>query len=197
MAPRTGRGKLRGNGDGALYFSQALGRWVGVPTVPDPAAKDGRRRIKVTGTDKAEAKTKLDEALRKIKEGVPAGSAKETVADVLRAWLERGLDRKKIRSGNTIDGLTWAVEKHLVPALGGYRLRGLECEHVEDMLAEMADRGLSTSSVTRVHTTLTRALTWAQRRGKVYRNVSALVETPAGTRRPSHARSPSSRSAPC
>ena len=187
MAPRTGRGKLRGNGDGALYFSQALDRWVGVATVPDPAAKDGRRRIKVTGTDKAAAKTKLDEALRKIREGVPAGSAKETVADVLRSWLERGLDRKKIRSGNTIDGLTWAVEKHLVPALGGRRLRGLECEHVEDMLADMADRGLSTSSLTRVHTTLTRALTWAQRRGKVYRNVSALVETPAGTQRPSHA----------
>ena len=55
------------------------------------------------------------------------------------------------------------------------------------MLADMADRGLSTSSLTRVHTTLTRALTWAQRRGKVYRNVSALVETPAGTQRPSHA----------
>ena len=97
MAPRTNRGKLRGNGDGALYFSQALDRWVGVATVPDPAAKDGRQRIKVTGTDKAAAKTKLDEALRKIKEGVPAGSAKETVADVLRSWLERGLDRKKIK----------------------------------------------------------------------------------------------------
>jgi len=187
MAPRTNRGKLRGNGDGALYFSQALDRWVGVATVPDPAAKDGRRRIKVTGKDKAAAKTKLDDALRKIKEGVPTGSANETVADVLRSWLERGLDRKKIRSENTIDGLTWAVEKHLVPALGGYRLRSLECEHVEDMLADMADRGLSTASLTRVHTTLTRTLTWAQRRGKVYRNVSALVETPAGTQRPSHA----------
>ena len=46
---------------------------------------------------------------------------------------------------------------------------------------------MSTSSLIRVHTTLTRALTWAQRRGKVYRNVSDLVETPAGTQRPSHA----------
>ena len=76
MAPRTGRGKLRGNGDGALYFSQALDRWVGVATVPDPAAKDGRRRIKVTGTDKATAKTKLDDALRKIGEGA-AGRVRE------------------------------------------------------------------------------------------------------------------------
>ena len=187
MAPRTKRGKVRGNGDGALYFSQALDRWVGVATVPDPAAKDGRRRIKRTGQDKGTAKDKLDEALRKIKEGVPTGSAKETVEDVLRSWLVRGLDRKKIRSETTVDGLTWAIEKHLVPALGGYRLRSLECEHVEDMLADMAADGMSTSSLTRVHSTLTRALTWAQRRGKVYRNVSALVETPAGTQRPSHA----------
>ena len=55
------------------------------------------------------------------------------------------------------------------------------------MLAGMADEGMSTSSLIRVHTTLTRALKWAQRRGKVYRNVSELVETPAGTHRPSHA----------
>ena len=185
MAPRTKRGKVRGNGDGALYYSQALDRWVGVATAPDPSAKDGRRRIKVTGKDKAAAKAKLDETLRKLKEGVPPGSARETVADALRAWLERGLDRKKIKSQNTVDGLTWAIERHLIPAIGGHRLRALECEHVEDMLAAMADAGMSTSSLIRVHTTLTRALKWAQRRGKVYRNVSDLVETPAGAWRPS------------
>src|SRR5262245_30484859 len=187
MAPRTKRGKLRGNGDGALYFSEALDRWVGVATVPDPAARDGRRRIKVTAREKSEVKNKLDEALRKIKEGVPIGSALETVADTLRLWLERGLDRKKIRSQNTIDGLTWAVERQLIPAIGAYRLRDLECEQVEDMLADMAAKNMSSSSLTRVHTTLTRALKWAQRRGKVYRNVSDLVETPVGTHRPSKA----------
>jgi len=187
MAPRTKRGKLRGNGDGALYFSEALGRWVGVATVPDPAAKDGRRRIKVTGEEKAQAKDKLDDALRKIKEGTPIGSALETVADVLHLWLDRGLDRKKIKSQNTIDGLTWAVDKQLIPTIGAYRVRDLDCEHVEDMLAAMAAEGLSSSTLTRVHTTLTRALRWAQRRGKVYRNVSDLVETPVGTSRPSHA----------
>ena len=47
--------------------------------------------------------------------------------------------------------------------------------------------GMSSSSLTRVHTTLTRALRWAQRRGKVYRNVSELVETPVGSQRPSQA----------
>ena len=187
MAPRTNRGKLRGNGDGALYYSAARDRWIGVATVPDPAAKDGRKRIKVTGKEKTEAKDKLDDALRKIKEGTPIGKALETVADVLRYWLERGLDRKKIRSQNTIDGLTWTVEKQLIPAIGGYRLRDLECEHVENMLAAMAAKGMSSSSLIRVHTTLTRALKWAQRRGKVYRNVSDLVETPVGTQRPSQA----------
>jgi integrase len=187
MAPRTKRGKLRGNGEGALYFSEKLSRWVGVATVSDPVAKDGRRRIKVTAQEKAKAKDKLDDALRKIKEGAPVGRALETVADVLRYWLERGLNRKKVKSQNTIDNLTWAVEKQLIPAIGAHRIRDLECEHVEDMLTDMAARGMSSSSLIRVHTTLTRALKWAQRRGKVYRNVSDLVETPVGTNRPSQA----------
>ncbi len=155
MAPRAKRGKVRGHGDGALYYSEALSRWVGVATVPDPTAREGRRRVKVTGREKSEAKDKLDDALRKIKEGVPVGSALETVADVLRYWLERGLDRKKIKSQNTVDSLTWAVEKQLIPAIGAYRIRELECEHVEDMLTKMAGNGMSTSS-------LTHALTVAQ-----------------------------------
>ncbi len=187
MAPRTRRGKIRGNGDGALYYSEARDRWIGVATVPDPAAKDRRKRVKVTGKDKAAAKAKLDEILNKIKEGTPAGSATETVADVLRQWLAHGLDRRKIKSENTVDGLAWAVGKQLIPAIGGYRLRNLECEHVEAMLAAMTARGMSSSSLTRVHTTLTRALKWAQRRRKVSRNVSELVETPVGTQRPSKA----------
>jgi integrase len=187
MAPRPKRGKVRSHGDGALYYSAALDRWVGVATITDPAAKDGRRRIKVTGKDKATVKAKLDEALAKVKQGVPVGSARETVADVLRSWLDRGLDRKRIKSQNTIDGLTWAIEKQLIPAIGDHRLRSLDCDHVEDMLTAMAERGMSTSSLVRVHTTLTRALRWAQRRGKVARNVSDLVETPAGTERPSKA----------
>ena len=141
MAPRTKRGKLRGNGDGALYFSEALDRWVGVATVPDPADKDGRRRIKVTGRDKAAAKAKLDDALRKIREGIPVASAKETVADVLRSWLDRGLDRKKIRSENTIDGLRWAVEKHLIPVIGSRPIRDLDCEPSRTCLPAWPTRG--------------------------------------------------------
>jgi hypothetical protein len=69
MAPRVKRGWVRGHGDGALYFSEALNRWVGVVMIADPAAKDGGRRVKVTGKDKATAKGKLDEALGKIKQG--------------------------------------------------------------------------------------------------------------------------------
>ncbi|HUZ55694.1 MAG TPA: site-specific integrase, partial [Streptosporangiaceae bacterium] len=94
-------------------------------------------------------------------------------------------DRKKIKSQNTIDNLTWAIDKQIIPAIGRRRLRDLDCENVEDMLADMAATGMSTSSLIRIHTTLTRALKWAQSRGKILRNVSDLVETPLGTQRPS------------
>jgi integrase len=186
MAPRAKRGKVRSHGDGALYFSEALGRWVGVATIADPAAKDGRRRIKVTGKDKATAKGKLDEALGKIKQGISVGPARETVADVLRSWLERGLDRRKIKSPNTIDGLTWAIEAphphDRRPQAAPPRLRsrrghahGHGRTRYEHLLAHPRPHHLDPGA----HL--------GQRRGKVDRNVSALVETPVGTDRPSQA----------
>ena len=151
MAPRTGRGKLRGNGDGALYFSQALGRWVGVASVPDLAAKDGRRRIKVTGTDKAVAKTKLDEALRARSRKAPTGSRKRSLTFSGPGWNAAWTARRS-GAGTRSTGSPGPSESTWSPALGGYRLRGLECRHVEDMLADHdPNRGLSTSSLTRVH----------------------------------------------
>jgi integrase len=92
------------------------------------------------------------------------------------------------RSTNTVDSARWAVEKWIKPALGTRRLRDLEPDDVEALLATMAAAGKSRSSLVRVRSYLGQALSVAERRGKVARNVARLAEMPA-TRPPAERRS--------
>jgi integrase len=97
----------------------------------------------------------------------------------LTDWLDHALPASA-RSANTTANYSWAVEKHLLPTLGGHLLRDLRPDHVDELLRDLAAKGLSRSTLARVHGTLTRALRYAERRGIVHRNVSALVDTPDG-----------------
>lgn len=168
----------RGHGDGGLYLDAAKGLWIGTVDL----GRDGagrRRRAKVSGRTRAEARTKLEQLRRRVADGLPVGDQRSTVAVFLAAWLDRGLPPGAV-SSNTVDNYRWAVDHHLVPALGAVRLRDLSAAQVELMLAGMADAGMSRSSMARVHGVLSRALRYAERRDLVSRNVSTLVDTPAG-----------------
>ena len=71
------------------------------------------------------------------------------------------------------------MERWIKPALGGKRLRELEPEHVEQLLATMVAAGKSRRTVARVKSYLGQALAAAERRGKVRRNVARIAEMPA------------------
>ena len=168
--------KRRTSGEGGLYRDGNL--WIG--SVDLGRGPDGRRRrAKVKARTQREARAKLAELRRRVDDGLPIGDQRTTVADYLADWVEHRLPAS-VKSPNTVDSLRWAVHRHLVPALGARRLRDLTADDVEDMLRERAAAGMSGSSLRRIHSTLTRALRAAERRGLVTRNVAALVDTPAG-----------------
>lgn len=170
-------GARRGNGEGSL-FRRADGRWVGMVALGH--GPDGRRRrVKVTGRTRAEARAKVADTLRKVQDGLPVGDQRTTLEEFLSDWLTHGLP-SAARSSNTRDNYRWAVDKHIVPALGASRLRDLTADDVDALLDGMAVAGLSRSSMARVHGTLKRALRYAERRGRVTRNVAELVDTPDG-----------------
>ncbi len=177
--------RRRDKGDGALYFDEARGRWWGVVELDRDGA--GRRvRRRVSAPTKAEARRKMRELREARDKGLPVGDGRETVADWLRYWLEHVVPASgRVRSANTLDNYRWAVEGHLIPALGRKTLRGLTAEDVEAMLRERAEAGAARNTLLRLKTVLGRALRDAERRGKVARNVAALVDTPPGGRRKS------------
>lgn len=176
-------GQRRGHGDGSLFFDDQRGRWIGLIDLGhDGAGK--RRRRKVTGRTRAEARARLAELRKDVDAGLPIGPARATVGEVLEDWLAKGLP-PSAKSPNTIDSYTWCVRKHLLPRLGSHRVRELAPDQVHDALEEMANAGLSGRSLRLVHSVLARALRWAERHGKVARNVATLVDTPAGPSKPS------------
>jgi integrase len=173
----------RSHGDGGLYFDEHKRLWVGALDL----GRDGtgaRQRIKITGRTKAEARTKLSEARRKVEDGLPLGDNRTTVGQFLDDWLKNGLP-SSAKSANTIDNYRWAVHNHIKPALGAKRLRDLSPEDIDRMLAAKAGSGMSRSSMARIHGILQRALRHAERRGRVGRNVATLVDVPNGPSSPS------------
>jgi len=166
----------RGAGEGAIYYSSAHGRWEAA--LDKGRRPDGRRdRITLSGRTRAEVRAKLREAQRAVEAGLPTGQARMT-ADVCGRYMANL--PAAVRSPNTVDGLRWAIDRHILPAIGSRRLRDLLPGEVEDMLRARSAAGVSGSSLRRIHGTLKRVLRYAERHGLASRNVAGLVDCPDG-----------------
>ena len=171
----------RSRGDGGLSWDNARQRWVASVTVGYTTI--GRRIFKrARGRTKTEARRKLKAIIRDYEDGLVIGAYGYTVADAVQDWLAFGLSG---RDGNTITKCTILANTHIVPALGARKLRDLSADDIDTWLADMA-QVLSTRSLREVRSVLKRAITRAQARDKVKRNVVLLCDIPQGrTGRPS------------
>jgi len=99
------------------------------------------------------------------------------------ALLDRRRGPHRVGPG-TVANYRSLIDRHLIPGLGRHRLRDLTPEHVDRFLRAKADTGLSRSSVGRLRSILTDALTHAERRQLVVRNAGRLSILPATTATP-------------
>ncbi|WP_307851249.1 tyrosine-type recombinase/integrase [Nocardiopsis sp. MG754419] len=98
------------------------------------------------------------------------------MADTVNDFLKRGL---KGRSEGTVAKYRSLAANNVIPQLGKAKLRKLTADDVDDWLDALAER-LATSSLKQCLDLLRRAITHAQRRNKVLRNVAELVDLPEG-----------------
>src|SRR3954466_14754133 len=173
--------KKRGQGEGGLYFSESRRRWVGVLDLGRGPDGGGRRR-KMSGKPRAEVRRKLEEAQKAAAAGLSADDQRTTVAEFCAYWLKHGIPAAA-QSPNSIANIEWAVNSHIVPRIGQRRLRELTADDVDKLMRDMANAGYSKHTMVRVHGELARILRFAERRGKVMRNVATLVDVPAGPKK--------------
>ena len=134
-----------------------------------------RQRIKRKAKTKAAVKDKLIEVVRDREAGLKPSEG-YTVGEAVRDWLAKGL---KGRDPKTIETLTTLAEQHVLPLIGGTKLKELTADQVDDWLDGLS-ASLASSTLQRVHSILKRAIRQAQARDKVLRNVAELVSTPQG-----------------
>ncbi|TXK39967.1 tyrosine recombinase XerC [Nonomuraea sp. C10] len=175
--------KQRAHGDGGLYWSESRQRWIAeVTTGYSPSGR--RITRKAAGRTKTEAKTKLKDIIRDLDDGLSLAPGQDTVADIVRNWLDFGLSG---RAASTIKTKRTLAEKHIVPDLGACKVRQLTADDVDRWLARKAQQ-VSTRTLQELRSILKRSINRAQARDKVKRNVVLLCELPTGkSGRPSKA----------
>ena len=165
----------RGRGEGGLHWDEQRQRWIATVTI----GYDSRgKRItrKASGKTKTEAKDKLKELVRDHDDGLAAPAGSYTVGEAVNSWLAFGLSG---RSPQTVNMYRIYAETHIIPALGKRKLQQLTVEDIERLLSEKSAI-LGTRSLKIIHSILNRAVTHAQARDKVRRNVVMLCSVPAG-----------------
>jgi integrase len=178
----------RGHGEGALFYEEDRDCWVALLELP-PDGSGRRRRRKVTGRTKTEARRKLRQLQRRLEDGLPAGDGSITLGDFLERWLAEVLPaHSRVQAKSTVTNYRWAAS-HAIRGLGRRRLNELTPENVEALLRHLADEGMARNSVVRVRSVLVMALKHAQRRDLVARNVAELSEMPTSARDPRSGRS--------
>lgn len=169
-------------GGGTVFHDKARGRWVGQISYLDEAGK--RQRPKIYGKTSDEAWDKLDELRGELKTTGAVAPKDITVAHVLDALMAH--PPSKWKSPLTIQGNQVKADR-VKAGLGKVKLAKLTVERVERFLDGMAADGMSTDTINRHRNLLRLAIRRAERDGKIVRNVAALADSPAGTRRVSKA----------
>ncbi|MBW1601778.1 site-specific integrase [Streptomyces sp. JJ66] len=167
--------KRRSRGDGGLHWNEPRQRWIATASLGYDG--NGKRITKRgSGKTKTEAKAKLKEVLRDYDDGLAIAPSDYTVKEAVEDWLAHGLAG---RDEETVKNCTILSRVHVIPPLGGRKLRDLSAEHVDRWLAAKG-KALARSTLLKLHSILNRSVRRAMARDKVKRNVVELCSVPNG-----------------
>jgi integrase len=135
---------------------------------------------------KKDAERARTELLAQVDHGSYVEPSRLTVAGFLREQWLPGLTGQA--RPTTLDGYQRAVERYVVPAVGGILLQRLTPAHLNGLYGRLQTNGgrngrpLSARTVLAVHVAMSKALGDAARWGLVIRNVAQLADPPRPSR---------------
>jgi integrase len=166
-------------GDGSTYQRKSDGMWVASIELP---SHDGTRRRKVvTASTEARIKEKLKLLRREKEKSGDLPTAGQTLGTWVNVWYTT-IAVKKIRP-KTAAVYRTMIRQYIIPAIGKVRLDKLTPEHVRKLEQYITEtKGLSSTTAMQAHRVLSVALKYAEREGRVTRNVATFTDSPRRAR---------------
>lgn len=157
----------------AKYKKRNDGRYATTITV----TVDGERRKKyIYGKTIREVDDKIAELRAADKRGAITEPNDITVSEWARTWLDT-YKRGKV-SDNTFHGYENAVEVHIIPRIGAYRLNQLRPNHLQGVLNELITAG-EIPTARKVKIVLTNIIKTAIKERYIIDNIADCLELPA------------------
>jgi integrase len=169
------RKRRRGRGEGAVFYSESKGCWVGRAVVG--VKPDGKPLYQeVTARTKGEVLREKSEKEDDAKAGRVGEAAKTTVGQYLQHWLDN-------TAKPSVEVTTWlsyerCVRLHLIPRIGGILLSRLRPTDVEKLFAKMQSDGVSGGNAKKVSEVLSTALEHAARIDLIRASPAAPIPKP-------------------
>lgn len=165
----------RPRGEASVYWSEQRQRFVAEATVGYDA-RGKRVRRKASGATEAAALRALRKRVRDYEAGLVPGSENYRVRQAVEDWLVHGQAKA---GASTRTKNRHLCEMHVLPHLGGRKLRDLRADEVDQWLSGLSAL-LATNTLRQVRSCLNRSVRWAMRRNLVERNVVELCDVPRG-----------------
>jgi integrase len=165
---------IREKGTGSIFQREQDGMWVARLELPSDGTK--RRRKTIVRKNKADAIAALREAKRDLERAGDLATSSPTLEQWMNQWLDR-IAAPRLKP-NTLVAYRGSATRYIVPSIGNVRLDKLTPQHVRKM-HDYARQGRSSTTALQAHRVLAKALTDAEREGRVTRNVATLVDAPA------------------
>jgi integrase len=183
------RSNPRGKGKGAVYQRKSDGLWVASLELPP---RNGERRRKVVT---AKSEREVVSKLNGLKDDLERHGDLPTAGQTLESWLNLWYSTiavKKIRPKTAATYRT-LLERHIIPTIGPVKLSALTSAHIRRVEAAITSTpknprrpelgNLSSTTAAQAHRILAVALKYAEREGRVTRNVATLTDAPRRAQR--------------
>lgn len=151
--------KRRGNNEGTI-FQKLNGKWRAQVSI-------NGHRVGFTAKTRGECQAWIKETIRQIDHGLTFEGADTNLKDFLYSWLA-SVSASRVKG--TIERYRWLIDHEIVPMLGGYKLKDIKPDLVQNFYDIRLKKGRSADMVHSTHKVLSVAFTHAVQLGMIGRN---------------------------
>jgi len=167
--------KRRAKGEGSLFYSETLTRWVGQITLPN-----GKKRTKY-GKTQGEVKKWMLEQRKAVQDNNYLSDENITLDSFLTRYIEDVATNTL--APRTLLSYKSLIKNHISPDLGNIKISKLRPEQLQALYTKKLNDGLSRRTVQYIHQFLHTVLQVAYKWGLVLRNVVDLADAPASDKK--------------